>query len=331
MKLPCESFIAPNQTVKTLNTNTRGMTGTGMIRPIGGLTIAANFANSHTTENQNDRITPKWIVDYEHGDRWTSEEQSYWEQNVSYRATGNRQHEMEVEFSMGINVKEVNKTDLPPTSFIIQNQTILWIRNKSLKSKGYGMIVLTSSYIPDIMTDTELYIVENQKVELSGNSLANVPITDNTVAKYDVPLSLSVGVAPATKKPGWLQRISSKLGGKSATEVVESSDFQISKLSLHDFKARGWDATTERWRMPAYPSWGRTLNQVTKDSTAHVQNLTADPTMDNLPESKGRQYDPSPTILERAEKEEVQIETVMNKSDGLDVQVQIESGPSRLN
>lgn len=37
-----------------------------------------------------------------------------------------------------------------------------------------------------------------------------------------------------------------------------------------------------------------------------------------------------PTILERAEKEEVRIETVTDKSDGLDVQVQTESGPSDL-
>ncbi|KAJ7091061.1 hypothetical protein C8R44DRAFT_750804 [Mycena epipterygia] len=152
--------------------------------------------------------------------------------------------------------------------------------------QGYGMIVLTSSYIPDITVETELSIKDAQTVELAG--------TDKTKAEYPVPMSLSIGVAPAIEKLSWGQSILKKLPVKSAAQTEESP---ISKLPVDDFKARGWDAKTERWRMPTYPSWGAILKQVTKDPADNLAKSKGkerpDPT-DNLPKSKGKQPDPDP-------------------------------------
>jgi hypothetical protein len=48
------------------------------------------------------------VVDYKNGDWGNSRGQYYWERNVSYTATDNEEDELEVEFSVGINLKEVN-------------------------------------------------------------------------------------------------------------------------------------------------------------------------------------------------------------------------------
>ncbi|KAJ7091062.1 hypothetical protein C8R44DRAFT_750805 [Mycena epipterygia] len=96
--LPCEGYTRPNQTTKKTKMTTKGITTTstltGSMNPAGALAIAGNYAQAKAIENQNDRITPKWIVDYEDGGWGDSEGQYYWEQNVSYTATDNRQHQL---------------------------------------------------------------------------------------------------------------------------------------------------------------------------------------------------------------------------------------------
>ncbi|KAJ7469002.1 hypothetical protein FB451DRAFT_1255513 [Mycena latifolia] len=300
--LPCNNFCPPHQTVKIVKTKTKGITGTGSLNLRGGATLGMNYTTADTIENQNDRVTPKWIVDYAAGDEWTDDNgKSYEELNVSYASHG--QYPMEVEFSMGINVgnlEEPSNTELPKISFIIRNQTMLWIPNKSLKAKGHGIIVLTSAYIPEIETITELYIVEHQTVELAGSSLAHVPVTDKNPAKYPALLSLSLGVPPAKEKPSLLKRISEKLAIDSSTHhKTEPLEAQISKLPLYEFKARGWDATTERWRMPVYPKLDSTMTRTAEKSTDHVWDLeVVDLSTDKLPKLKGKQREPAgPTPL----------------------------------
>ncbi|KAJ7743643.1 hypothetical protein B0H16DRAFT_1008648 [Mycena metata] len=312
--LPCEGYIKPNQTAKTVKTTTKGIiatvTGTGSFHPTGALAVAGSYSKAQATENQNDRITPKWVVDYENGDMGNSQGQYYWEKNVSYTATDNEQDELEVEFSAGINVKESN-TKVLKTSFVIQNQTMLWIRDKSLKAQGYGMIVLTSSCIPDITTPTELCIVDYSTVELAGIRIANSTVTE-TESKDPIPQSVSIGVAAATDNTGWFKRMFNRLARKSLTNSrPNQTEFQIPRL--HDFKARGWDITTERWKMPAYPLWGQTLRVPHKH------------------ENKGKQRDPDPTIFEKPEvQEDITVETIADKSQPLDVQDETQPASSDL-
>ncbi|KAJ7679579.1 hypothetical protein B0H17DRAFT_1077745 [Mycena rosella] len=288
--LPCKGFSAPHQVLKTAETKTRGMTATGGItgglNPTGSATLAINRTAAHTVEHQNDRSTPKWTVVDSAGDEWIDTHgNSYEEVIFSYKASDpmEDQHQMEVEFSMGINVGKVDEEKeikLPRVSFIIRNQTILWIANKSLKTKGHGIIVLTSVYIPDIKTSTEIEVEEREMVKLAGSSLADPPPTVKTAAESSARLSLAIG-SP--------HLISNKLAIKSLTRRKEEPLApQISTLPLHELKARGWDAETERWRVPVYPTLDSTLAHAPHKSTVHAWDLeVVEVSTDNLQDDHG--------------------------------------------
>jgi hypothetical protein len=53
------------------------------------------------------KVTPALVVDYELGDWWTTENQCYSEQNVSFSCSKDLEHEhhrMDAEYSMAVNV-----------------------------------------------------------------------------------------------------------------------------------------------------------------------------------------------------------------------------------
>ncbi|KAJ6564298.1 hypothetical protein B0H19DRAFT_1285671 [Mycena capillaripes] len=318
MGLDCEGYTLPKHTTKTVKTKTRGFTGTasimGGMNPTGGAKLALNKTNSDGTEKQNDRVTPTWVVGYENGGKWSRDGQSYWGQNVSfYQPEGPTAHDMRVEYSMGINVgdqENPENTQLPRISFVTRNQIILWVPDKSLKARGYGILVFTSSYIPEIETKTALYMVENQKVDLIGNSLfgtfyvaagsnvsnciKDVPEPDKAAPTYPALLALSVAVPPSDEKPNLFRQMANKLAVLSQRKTEDTSDSRISALPLYDFKARGWDATTEEWRMPVYPRLDRALRRA-EDQTVDVYDLKR--VAENLAKVKGKQRDTGPVVL----------------------------------
>jgi hypothetical protein len=59
-RLDCEGYIPPKHTAKTVETKTRGMTGTfgitGGIHPTGTGTVAINHTKATAKEKQNDRV-----------------------------------------------------------------------------------------------------------------------------------------------------------------------------------------------------------------------------------------------------------------------------------
>ncbi|KAJ7153037.1 hypothetical protein C8R43DRAFT_452278 [Mycena crocata] len=176
-------------------------------------------------------------------------------------------HPMEVEFSMGINVvnrADPNDTTLPDISFISRNQTMLWIPDSALKSKGRGIIVLTCSYIPDIQTPDQLAIVEEQTVDIQ-HTRNDSPSLDKAPAIYNASLSLLVGAADVAQekkeKPNWMKQIVRKLKPKS------TPGSQLADLPLYEVKARGWDVTLNQWRLPVYPTLDAKLHNVTEDSS----------------------------------------------------------------
>ncbi|KAJ7787811.1 hypothetical protein B0H13DRAFT_1936686, partial [Mycena leptocephala] len=309
--IPYADYIPPNQTIKSVKTKTKGatvtMTPTGGIHPTGALAIGGSYSTAQTTEKQNDRITPKWIVEYENGDWGEFEGGLYhWQKNVSYTPSDNQQQEMEVKFSVGINVKE--------------SQTMLWVRDKSLKSQGYGIHRYdensrSKSYIPDVTTPKELFVQDNKTLELIGNSLTSCLGTDEINAEYGVPLSLSIGVAP-TDKLSWFKKMANKLIGKSSALRTQIQANPLSAPSLIDFKARGWDATMERWRMPSYPLWGETLQQARENLQIRGQDME----VDNIanPTVQGEQPNMEGQQGERMEDQEPMIED-MADIDALDI------------
>ncbi|KAJ7751430.1 hypothetical protein B0H16DRAFT_831701 [Mycena metata] len=282
--LPSENFTRPNQTAKTVMTATNLKTLTAKLtagpHPTGELSLAKSHGHTQAVENQNDRITPKWIVACKERHRFEQKGEHYEGLNFSYMSTSDmyqEQHPLKVEFSMGINVgdrKKPSNTELPPTAFIIRNQTMLWVSDRSLKSKGTGIVVLTSAYIADIQTEDELYMVENQTVKLQNNSTLYVPSTDTAVADHpENHLALSIGILPDQMEPGLLKRISNFLRSRIKQEKP-APDAEIQTLPLYEFASRGWDATRHEWRMPIYPRLDHCFQQTVNGSkTARVWGL----------------------------------------------------------
>ncbi|KAF7345230.1 hypothetical protein MSAN_01899600 [Mycena sanguinolenta] len=213
--LPCEGFIAPRQILKTTETKTRGMTGTMALalspNQTGGPSIAITRTNTNAIEKLNAQVTPKWEVKYSPASSWKDGQHSYNGQNIVYWPSNWNEHPLDVEFSMGINFvdpQNTKNTEPPSISFIIRNQTMLWIHNDSLKAKGQGIIILTSSYIPDIETQDELYISENETVDLVQGPSTN-PVINEDAGPNQVHFSLAAVKSPKEEKPSLIKKISS--------------------------------------------------------------------------------------------------------------------------
>ncbi|KAJ7794118.1 hypothetical protein B0H14DRAFT_2622183 [Mycena olivaceomarginata] len=292
-KLDCEGFTRPKHTAKSVETKTRETKGslTAGFNPTAGATFALSRTKGEALERHNDRVTPMWSVDYEPGDQWSTEEQSYSEQNVSFNPSEIKTYNergMDVEYSMGINVGDLENpenTELPKISFIARNQTILWVPDKSLKAKGYGIIVFTS------------------KVDLVGNSVCKtVANADNGATQSPALVSLSIGVPPSKEKPNIFQKLASKWTVLPQQKADDVPDPRISTLPLYELNACGWDATTERWRMPIYPRLDRMLRRAEKQET-NLYALQRVAENRSLSKSQGKQRDPGHCVPKPTEEQ----------------------------
>ncbi|KAJ7028548.1 hypothetical protein C8F04DRAFT_1119059 [Mycena alexandri] len=303
--LPCEGYTRPGQTVKTVETKTRGTTATAtltgsMLNPVmGAVSVAGNSVKTQTTENQNDQVTPKWIVDCK-SDGWENfqlgtENRYCWQQSFAYAAspaTDKTRDAMQVEFSIELRVREPENADFPETSFVIQNQTMLWMRDKALRSHGYGMAVLSFAYIPDITTQTEIFITETPPtVEIGSLSKTN---TDQ----------LSLLVRVATPKFSVLSR-------RPKTAVDQASGYLIvdSDIPLDDINARGYNCTREQWMSPDFPQWRDLLKKFIPapgDAPALEMDLIT-------AKSKGKQRDPGLPTSEQVEDEGARVDRATDK------------------
>ncbi|KAJ7174650.1 hypothetical protein C8R46DRAFT_92470 [Mycena filopes] len=313
--LTSPNFTWPNQTAKKINTdlNLRTITAklSAGLNPTGEVTFATNSGHNTAVEEQNDRVTPKWVVDSHAGHDFKEGKDYYEELKFSYMSTSDsrrEQYPLKVEFSMGINVDDLEKpanTNLPPTAFIIRDQTMLWLSNRSLKSKGSGIIVLTSAYIAEIQAVDQLSIVEYPTLQLNSDSTLKVPVTDQTSAMSpENRISVSIGMLPDKVEPGLFKRLSSLVTKPLSNYKKPAPSSEIQSLPLFEFASRGWDATRHEWRMPIYPSLDHCLQQAVQNSTVRTWNLNiVGLDADTTERSKGKQRDPGPVPAHNMDKE----------------------------
>ncbi|KAJ7166100.1 hypothetical protein C8R46DRAFT_294139 [Mycena filopes] len=218
---------------------------------------------------------------------------------------GSKNYPLKVEFSMGINVGNSGNTVLPPTAFIIRNQTMLWLSNRSLKSKGTGIIVLTSAYIREIETVDQLSIVEYPTLQLNDDSTLKVPVTDKaSMMSPENRISVSIGMLPDKAEPGLLKRLSDLVAKPLSNYKKLAQGSEVQSLPLFEFVSRGWDATRHEWRMPIYPSLNHCLQQAVENSAVHKWNLNiVGLDADTAQRSKGKQRDPGPVPAHDMDKE----------------------------
>ncbi|KAJ6596551.1 hypothetical protein B0H10DRAFT_1960142 [Mycena sp. CBHHK59/15] len=291
-QIECAGFSEPSQTAKVVETDTKqktlGINVVAALNPTGGASYAQSNTVGRMVENTNDRITPKCPVHYNPGHYWRSDSTNYMSFNISYEPMDNlaepgTKHQMNTEFSIGIHVgdpENPNDPHLPEISSVTRNQTMLWISNHNLKAKGYGVVVLSTYYVPDVTTTTRIFAVEKEVVDLAETRLTRtfgpsvhatasvesryegLPATDKSAAKHGAAVALSVGALNLSEpkaKAGLLKRVF-----KPRTEEPIN---QITNIRLHEYKARGWDATLNRWRQPIYPTLDKSFHKTT-DSLA---------------------------------------------------------------
>ncbi|KAJ6453507.1 hypothetical protein C8R45DRAFT_1083014 [Mycena sanguinolenta] len=221
-----------------------------------------------TTKPGAAEIPPKeWIVDYKDGAMKLRPDHSYIMQDVSYAPTNYRQGRLDVKFSMGIDVgtEELDNHDLPKVSFIIQNLTFLFICNKALRAQGYGMVVVTSSYIPDIQTDAQCRIRDYPVVDVVGDQLNITTAPDITVMDPG-PLSVSFGLTPT-------QDTSSRFTRYLGCHNEGHSESQLLTVPLHEIRSRGWDIMMEQWKETVCPKWGDILQDVLRHRELRIGNM----------------------------------------------------------
>ncbi|KAJ6621409.1 hypothetical protein B0H10DRAFT_2018420 [Mycena sp. CBHHK59/15] len=166
------------------------------------LTAAAarNRTTGETVQLADDKSVPSCHVEEQIGKEWDSGDKSYSSYDVAWHPMAQRSgslHPVDIRFGMGIEFygkEERYITKLPRISHILRNQIVLWVFDPELKAKVRGMVVLTSTYIPDIKIPEPLIIVEDQVVALAVNRSHDPPATDNTPSAYDAANSVSIGL-----------------------------------------------------------------------------------------------------------------------------------------
>ncbi|KAF9064289.1 hypothetical protein BDP27DRAFT_1426045 [Rhodocollybia butyracea] len=217
-----------------------GVTGAlaGAGGPSGGATVTGSYAKASAVEQQDDRITPPWIVDYQSAfwDDHSDPEESYWAHDISYTNTlsHNKYNSLEVEFGLELQVEPCDRETLE-VGFVAQNQTMMWLRHASLKSQGYGIIVHTSYHIPDVKATTGLNIDKNQRFKLADNELTTITLNTQSHAPAQYPAPL-LSIQPAPAKRNWINWIRKNLTTRSAAQAEQY--YKISRLPRSDdFKA----------------------------------------------------------------------------------------------
>ncbi|KAJ7677639.1 hypothetical protein B0H17DRAFT_1139511 [Mycena rosella] len=282
--MPCSGFIPSQHTTKIVHSRSNQTTSSvGLTvgpHPTGKLSHSKNNNRTNAAEKQDDKVAPEHVVYYQSGSETDLNGTTSAALNVAYEGSETQLPGLlQVEFSMGINVGNPEAN----ISFLIRNQTNLWIGNRALKAKGQGIVVLAMTCVPDIETSSERYGIEKKKVEISGDSLKNVSScdlvheptnnseyadivpTDRIPAKYPAQMALAVAAVPRTTTSGILQKMVDKLAAKSlALRKTLPPDPRIAKLFMHEFIARGWNDRRQDWQMPVYPDLTTTLRMASK-------------------------------------------------------------------
>ncbi|KAJ6461396.1 hypothetical protein C8R45DRAFT_533023 [Mycena sanguinolenta] len=238
-----------------------GLTG---VVPGFGVSGSYGWGGNVGLQSANNKPIPKCNVRHDPGRTWDPEEaqnadQDFRSYDVAWFPETDPEkvaYEMRVEFGLGINIRR-NKlfgARMPPISSIVRNQIVIWVKDPGLRSQGRGVMLLTSTYIPNALTDGCLTISSRVTANLNAASAPNVPVGE----ALDIPdgMLVSTAVAPLDKakkkkKPSKITRLIHKLPFKSSAPAGLSSEQQ---LPMYETVSRGWDTANMRWRDVLWPT-----------------------------------------------------------------------------
>ncbi|KAJ6467207.1 hypothetical protein C8R47DRAFT_816352 [Mycena vitilis] len=143
---------------------------------------------------------------------------------------------MEVVFSMGLELTDNvdPRSSAPTIAFLCRNQSVLWVSNDELKSKGFGIIVVTSLWIPNCQSRSPITSVSNDTINLRYDSPPRS--TGNHILQSNVP----------------------KIGLKLRNSLLGRwhSKFDLSHFggNLDSIDSSGWVPEQRCWTWPIYPA-----------------------------------------------------------------------------
>ncbi|KAJ7145630.1 hypothetical protein C8R44DRAFT_606 [Mycena epipterygia] len=271
-------------------------------------TLMATASHSRTTgetvQLADDKPVPMCHVKEQIGKAWDSGDTSYSSYDVAWHPmqTNGFPHPVNIRFGMGIEFygkEERYISKLPTISHVLRNQVILWVFDPELKAKVRGMVVLTSTYIPDIKIPEPLSIVEDQVVDLAVNrpnlNLNNPDITDKMPTAHDAANSVAIGLFDERKEAvkSRMRQFMHRIAPKASRQTTKKSG--LADLPLHEYVARGWDATNEQWRNTVWPKLDEGFVDARGSSSA-AWNLTLNPGTTNFRTDSGN-MNPASSII----------------------------------
>ncbi|KAJ7628760.1 hypothetical protein FB45DRAFT_1004256 [Roridomyces roridus] len=251
-------------------------------------TVLLGASSSRTTgetiQRADDKPAPSWHVKEQVGKEWNSADKSYSSYDIALSPT-NLPHPLEIRFGMGIGFygrEERRISKLPAISHVLRNQIILWVADSTLKAKMRGMIVLTTTYIPDIKTSEPLTIVEDQTVDLRLKHAVATKDNPSFSEGHVAANSVAIGVfEPQQKKKSGMQRFMDNLRATSTKQPSVPVE-----VPLYEYTSRGWDATNEQWRNTIWPRLDADFADAGLSSSSARWNVTL-----NRPPTAGKSRD----------------------------------------
>ncbi|KAJ7455766.1 hypothetical protein FB451DRAFT_1277381 [Mycena latifolia] len=270
---------ATRGTQKTTENMGELLVGVQSLKPAITAKLTHKRTIGQTVQLAENKPTPLCHVQERIGKEWDADGKSYSSYDVTWHpmadANGNP-HPVDFRFGMGIEFggkEERYITRLPTISHILRNQVILWVFDPQLKAKVRGLIVLTSTYIPDIKIAEPLDISEREVVDLALNSSVDPPILDNAPLPHDAANLVAIALVEQSADAGnsgirnRVDKFISLLSGRKTKKPP------LIDLPLYEYVSRGWDITNNQWRNTVWPRLDSGLGDADRSSSA-AWNLT---------------------------------------------------------
>ncbi|KAF8144598.1 hypothetical protein K438DRAFT_2029094 [Mycena galopus ATCC 62051] len=247
----------------------------GMPTSKGGLGYTRGTAQA--SENADERPEPECDLQWDGGTWFKRPGKDYKSHNFSWRPASDRDgvpYEMQVNFGLKLKIfpDKLYAPDLPAISCILRHQIVLWIYDSRSSSKGRGILVVTSSYIPDIYKTDPLVIQHKMKAKLSPQSeWVRVPrMAENNPVSSIVATSIGVAALDQTNSEqsfGLMAKLLEKLKCSRFGETYP-------KLTLYQTVSRGWNSMEDpMWRDVLGPGLDKDYAWIQFSDGVHVWSL----------------------------------------------------------
>ncbi|KAJ7247108.1 hypothetical protein C8J57DRAFT_1360008 [Mycena rebaudengoi] len=251
-------FDEPHVTQKRAQQKSSLVTGGGAfgltgIQPAAQITGSYARGATDTVESTDDRM--RCYPDL--GQEWDGDpEKSYGSYDASWKPALNRKgtpYEMKVNFGLGMYLHrdETHGPELPQISSVFRNQIMIWVFDPKLQAKVRGILLLTSTYIPDIKISTSLSIRETVVADMNSDWTMNPPARSDGAPTSEAAASVSLAALDRSKtknKFGLIKKIGGKLRGQSSEKP------EPFELPLYQTVSRGWDPTNKEWKHVLWPT-----------------------------------------------------------------------------